>query len=93
MKKFGEILLLPEQNCRPIKFEFAKETEEKIFFEVQRMKEKIENLVPVQIKDKNDKAHEVKVNMYLTMVDGKVCQVLTQTPSIATCYICDAQPS
>lgn len=27
------------------------------------------------------------------MVDGKVCQALTDTPSAATCYICGAKPS
>lgn len=29
----------------------------------------------------------------LTIVNGKVCQALSETPSAATCYICGAKPS
>lgn len=35
----------------------------------------------------------VNVDMKLTMVDGKVCQTLTDTPSSASCYICGAKPN
>jgi len=64
--------------CRPIKFEFAKETKEKILLEVQEIKEKIRNLIPVEVETENG-LYIVKANMKLTMVDGKVCQALTET--------------
>lgn len=54
--------------------------------EVQEMKEKIKNLVPVEI-ETEDGTYKIKANMKLTMMDGKVCQALTETPSAATCYI------
>jgi len=78
--------------CRPIKFEFAKETKEITLLEVQEIKEKIRNLVPVEVETENG-LYIVKANMKLTMIDGKVCQALTETPSATTCYICGAQPS
>jgi hypothetical protein len=78
--------------CRPIKFEFAKETKDKTIYEVEQIKNSIEKLEPVKIETESG-VYEIHVDMKLTMVDGKVCQALTQTPSAATCYICGAQPS
>lgn len=32
--------------------------------------------------------HEIKHKINVIMVDGKICQTLTNTPSAATCYMC-----
>lgn len=47
--------------CKPIKFEFSKETKEKTLLEVQEMKEKIKNLVPVEI-ETEDGTYKIKAN-------------------------------
>lgn len=78
--------------CRPIKFEYASESKQKIIVEVNRIKKQINNLVPTII-DNNTSRYEVKHEMILTMIDGKVCQALTGTPSASTCVICGAKPS
>lgn len=69
--------------CRPVKLSFKKESADHTRQEVSELKEAIQNLVPTL----SDKC-EVQHTMLLTMVDGKVCQALTHTPSAASCYIC-----
>lgn len=78
--------------CRPLKLEFAKETMEKIVTEVRAIEEQINCLKPTSIEVERT-LYEITVVMKLTMIDGKVCQALTGTPSAATCYICGARPS
>lgn len=78
--------------CRPIKFEYASESKEKIIFEVNQIKKQINNLIPTII-DTGTGYYEVKHEMILTMIDGKVCQALTGTLSASTCVICGAKPS
>lgn len=77
--------------CRVISFEYAKETDEKTKLEVSKLESEINSLLPttVEIHRKHIKvAHE----MHLTMVDGKVVTVLTETSSNACCVICKASP-
>ncbi|XP_076052661.1 uncharacterized protein LOC143032080 [Oratosquilla oratoria] len=69
--------------CRPVKLSFKKETADQTRQDVSELKEAIENLVPT-VSD----TCEVHHKLLLTMVDGKVCQALTETPSAASCYIC-----
>lgn len=63
--------------CRSIKFMFAKENKRLAFTETNEIQNKIANL--------KDYIHEnkVKINfeLVLTIVDGKVCQMLTDTKS------------
>lgn len=77
--------------CRPILIEFAKETIEKTNSVVNHMKTQISQLIPTSLKD-NDDYVQVKHNLLLTMIDGKVAQVLTQTSSPACCSVCGATP-
>lgn len=77
--------------CRPIKFEYEKETKEKTQDEVSSIKEEIKNLLPTKI-ETNNGTYLIGVDMHVTMVDGKVCQALTDTPSAATCIICKCTP-
>lgn len=77
--------------CRPIKFEFAKETKELVLKEVEEIKMQISNLKEYST-ELNGKTFSVKYEMLFTMVDGKVCQIVTQTPSSSTCVICKSTP-
>ena len=69
--------------CRPIKLSFCKETANITRQEMSKLQEAIINLVPTVVD--NITVHH---KLILTMVDGKVCQALTNTPSAASCYIC-----
>ena len=57
--------------CRPIRFQFIKETTELSVREERYFKEKIRNLIPTQVFI-NDREYLVKHLLQLTMVDGKV---------------------
>lgn len=77
--------------CRPISIEFCKETPEKTKAVVDEITRQIESLRPSLI-NKDGVAVNVKHELFLTMIDGKVAQVLTETPSGSTCTICGATP-
>lgn len=72
--------------CRPIRYEFIHENAEITKKEYERMKEEIRNLTPTLYKD-------VIVNhkMLFTMIDGKVCTVLSNVASCSSCYLCGAK--
>ena len=73
--------------CRAIKFIFSKETPELTVGETRKINEQINNL--------RNFSYEGKIicfRLILTMVDGKVCQTLTNTKSTQSCYICHAKP-
>jgi hypothetical protein len=78
--------------CRPIMFEYAKETSEKIKEEVTLMENQIKILQPTIV---TAFGRDIKVvhRFFLTMVDGKVCQALTDTSSTVTCNVCGANPT
>lgn len=78
--------------CRPIKFEFAKETTEKIQKEYADCKGQIENLNPTYI-DSEDKTYVITHKLHSTMIDGKVCNALTEQKSSTSCNICKATPN
>lgn len=40
-----------------------------------------------------EKTVTIKHELFLTMVDGKVVQILTNTPFVSTCNVCRAKPS
>lgn len=77
--------------CRPIQFEFTKETSELIRETVQHVEKKISNLHK-SIVTTFGRTFKVKHNMLCTMIDGKTAQSLTETKSSSTCYICKATP-
>lgn len=77
--------------CRPIKFEFTKETEETIKHQYKFVQDQIDKLIPISITF-NGSDLCVKHQLELTMVDGKVVNNLTETSS-SNCNICGAKPS
>lgn len=69
--------------CHPLRLQFKKENADLVKSGWAAVKADIEFLLPSALK--NITVHH---KLILTMVDVKVCQALTNTPSTATCYIC-----
>lgn len=78
--------------CRPISFEFAKETKEKVLTVVEKIKSEITALGNTTV-IVCGKQFNVTHNLVFTMLDGKTAQTVTNTASAAVCYICKAKPS
>lgn len=76
--------------CRPIRFQFAKETKEISVQEEEHFKNAIDNLNPTLVNIDN-RSFKVSHSLQLTMVDGKVCCALSDS-SASKCYICGATP-
>lgn len=76
--------------CRPLRFQFKKETKEAALNEEKYFTEKINSLKPTVVSF-NDKNYSIKHKLQLTMVDGKICSSLTESSS-ARCYICGSSP-
>lgn len=74
--------------CRPVKFTFAAETAEIIKTEHSEMQRQIAELVSTQCG-----AAEISHELHMTMIDGKVANILADVPSSAQCPICLAKPS
>jgi len=79
--------------CRPLKLEFLKESKAVVIQENLHIQEKIKNLIPCKV-ILNDKQIiiYVKFSLYLTVIDGKVLNALTNTKSFQACPICNATP-
>jgi len=79
--------------CRPIKLEYVKESAEVILRQKREIEEEISRLEDVEIILDNTKSILVKFQMHLTLIDGKVLNTITGTPSMQTCAICGATPT
>lgn len=78
--------------CRPLKLEFIKETKEVILKEESDLKEQINKLEKLRIQIDTNKNIEITFRLYVTVIDGKVLNVLTGTKSTQACPICGATP-
>lgn len=78
--------------CRPIKFQFVKETANVISEEVERVQNEIKDLKKTVV-NIYDKSFEILHTPILTMIDGKVANVITQTSGMSVCFICQCKPS
>lgn len=76
--------------CRPIRFQFLKESTAVSLQEEAYFKDKIDNLQPTVIQIDNREL-VVSHKLQLSMVDGKICSALSET-STSRCYICNATP-
>lgn len=76
--------------CRPIRFQFAKETSDLSIQEQSYFKNKIQKLNPTTFSIQNK---EIKINhsLQLTMVDGKICSALSKSAT-SRCYLCGSSP-
>lgn len=77
--------------CRPISFNFATETKELIMATSTNLNTQIQKLRNTAIKI-NGITYSIQHELHETMIDGKVCQVLTKTPSCSTWVICGCTP-
>lgn len=78
--------------CRPLVLRFHKETLDLIRNETDNIKQQIQQLEATSVVV-SGKSFTVHAQFHLTMVDGKVCNALTENPSSQTCYVCGAKPS
>ena len=81
--------------CRPIKLEFVSETPEVVTKERKDMMSQLNNLVPTECSiGALGERHNVTIRhqMHMTMIDGKVSNILTDTASSQTCNLCGATP-
>lgn len=77
--------------CRPIKFLYIKETSILICQKVKKIRTEISNLEGFDVVINNADTNPVvncTYRMYLTMLDGKAINSLTDTKSSQTCYSC-----
>lgn len=77
--------------CRPIQFEYAKETANHTKEIVERIQETISNILPTFVTIK-DKVIEIRHNLLFTMMDTKIAQAATGCKASSVCYICNASP-
>lgn len=77
--------------CRPIKFEFMKETIESTKEQYQIVENQIKKMIPYQF-TQHEKTFKIEYHLELTMLDGKSINSLTSTSS-SNCNICDAKPT
>jgi hypothetical protein len=75
--------------CRAIKFVFTKESDEVTKNETGEIQKQIQKLVPTAVKDNLT----VSNKLLFTMVNGKICNSMTDTRSAQICYICGAKPT
>jgi hypothetical protein len=73
--------------CRSLKIEFVKETTVISINEKRNSDNQIKILVKGTVIS-DDKSLEVMHDLVLTMVDGKVCNALTDTTSTQKYYLC-----
>jgi len=78
--------------CRPVELIFEKETASLVLKKHAEMKEKIKNLVKHQVILRTH-SFDVYYELHLTMVDGKICQILTETTASSRCFVCNAKPT
>lgn len=76
------------RSYRPIRFQFKKETPETIIMEKKYIEDQVFNLQMTSIANVT-----IKHELILSMVDGKVCNSLTNTTATQKCFICGVLPT
>lgn len=76
--------------CRPIKIAYQKETSELAKNEIGKIENQIKDILPTKVLIDN-KEKLIHHNFQLTMIDGKMFGVITDS-STQTCGICGATP-
>lgn len=78
--------------CRPIGFKLSRETSEVMKTEFQAIESQIRELKPTEIHINSDKILFFNHIPICTMIDGKTCNVLTDTASTQACNVCGVTP-
>lgn len=76
--------------CRPIRIQYKPETTELIVNEKTRVEEEIKNLSPIFAENSSGKTVIGVPKLYLTIIDGKVFNAITNTTSQLRCAYCGA---
>lgn len=79
-------------NCRPIKIIYAKENPTLIREHEKNITDQIQKLSSYMLEYEGFKI-KFQYEMYLTMIDGAVVNVLAQNSASSNCYLCGATPS
>lgn len=74
--------------CRPVRLQLIKETTDVIVSEKNRMSNAITGLCLYSMQLVDGLNINVKYDMVMTMVDGKVLNAITETFSAQRCYLC-----
>lgn len=75
---------------RVIRLQIEKETKESGKHHYEVMKEQITSLLPTEV-TLGDKSYTFEHHPVCTMMDGKTCNVLTDTSSSQACNVCKAK--
>lgn len=75
--------------CRPLKMEFVKESSDVSVAEKKRFDREI-NSIENSLTNLEDRTVQVKHNLIFAMVDGKVCNAISETKSTQKCFLCGA---
>lgn len=73
--------------CRPIQFQFIKEEKNVVKTCVNQINEQISSLTL-----STSEGISIKHELTFTMIDTKICNILTDTKSSMRCYLCNAPP-
>lgn len=79
--------------CRPLSFEYQKESKAYIQNFKSDIDAQIANIEPTVVVLFNDVAVEVRHNFVHSVVDGKVVAYFTETASMQRCNVCKAKPT
>ncbi|KAG4073854.1 hypothetical protein HA402_014059 [Bradysia odoriphaga] len=77
--------------CRPISFEFVKESKCTTVEKFKKIRSQIDQLIPYTI-TLNKIQVKISYDLELTMIDGKTANYVTSNDSQQTCNICGATP-
>lgn len=75
--------------CRPVNFQFVKESKEIINNAWESLKDEINILTETKLSETTS----IKHTLLLTMIDGKICSTIAGSKSTMNCYICGAKPT
>lgn len=81
-----------ERFCRPIKLQFAKETKDIILKQKSDIENQINKLQVCEITLDENYRIFVHFSLFLTLLDGKVLNIICGTKSMQNCPICQATP-
>lgn len=76
------------RSCRPIHIQYRKESRELIIFEKEYIEKQIRHLVPISITTSKGFTVTTTCDLTLSIIDGKVYNIINNTPSQQRCPIC-----
>lgn len=77
--------------CRPVKFQFTKENDSLVREEYRHYTELLKKVKTYEL-EYDDISFEVAFDLRCTMIDGKICHVLTGQKASSRCNICAVGP-